>query len=91
MQQSFVDDILARGGRFLTHETKLPLTEILYDLGTMQSNRFSDLYDSGTMEQKWDACLRQMGELGVRECKALVVSAVLSVLTTPKVLLYENQ
>lgn len=32
-----------------------------------------------------------MGELGVRECKALVVTAVLSVLTTPKVLLYENQ
>ena len=50
MQQSFVDDILAKGGRFLTHETKLPLTEILYDLGTMQSNRFSDLYDSATME-----------------------------------------
>lgn len=34
----------------MTHETKLPLTEILYDLGTMQSNRFSDLYDSATME-----------------------------------------
>lgn len=32
-----------------------------------------------------------MGELGVRECKALVVTAVLSVLTTPKVMLYENQ
>lgn len=91
MQSSFVEEVLRGGATFVSHETKLPLTEILYDLGTMQANRFTDLYDGATMEQKWDACLRQMGELGVRECKALIISAIYRVMTTPKILLYENQ
>jgi len=63
----------------------VPLSEILYDLGTMRCNKFSDLYDSATMEQKWDTSLRQMGELGLRECKALIIKAVFTVITTPKV------
>ena len=41
----FADEIL-KGARFISQETKVPLTEILYDLGTMQVNRFEDLYDS---------------------------------------------
>ncbi len=63
----------------------MPLTEILYDLGTMRENKFNELYDSATMEQKWDASLRQMGELGLRECKALIINAVVVVVTTPKI------
>ena len=90
-QSSFVDEVFRSVGTFVSHETKLPLTEILYDLGTMQANRFSELYDSATIEQKWDACLRQMGELGVRECKALIIAAIFKVITTQKILLYENQ
>ena len=91
MQTGFVDEVMRSCGTFVSHETKLPLTEILYDLGTMQANRFADLYDPATMEQKWDACLRQMGELGVRECKAIVIAAIFKVITTPKIALYEHQ
>lgn len=35
MQSDFVDEILKSGATFVSNETKLPLTEILYDLGTM--------------------------------------------------------
>ena len=49
----------------------------------MQANRFNELYDSTTMEQKWDACLRQMGELGLRECKAILIRAIYTIITTP--------
>ena len=35
MQSSFVEEVLRGGSTFVSHETKLPLTEILYDLGTM--------------------------------------------------------
>ena len=63
----------------------MPLTEILYDLGTMRANRFQDLYDSQTMEQRWDASLRQIGEIGIRECKSIIISAIYAVVTTPKI------
>ena len=78
-------------GKFITQETKVPLLEILYDLGVMRENQFQDLYDSQTMDQKWDTSLRQMGELGLRECKAIIVQAILTVITTPKIQLFENQ
>ena len=44
----FVEEICS--GKFLTHETKVPLSEILYDLGTMRENKFTELYDGPTME-----------------------------------------
>ena len=42
------------------------------------------------MEQKWDASLRQIGELGIRECKAILINAIFTIITTPKILLFEN-
>ena len=41
-------------GRFISNETKVPLTEILYDLGTMVANQFDKLYEAQIMEQRWD-------------------------------------
>ena len=35
---NFVDEVLK--GKFLTQETKTPLTEIVYDLGMMKNNQF---------------------------------------------------
>ena len=67
------------------------MTEILYDLGTIQANKLDELYDSNTMDQKWDGCLRQIGELGVRECKPVLVDAVFAVITTPQIALFEKQ
>jgi len=43
------------------------------------------------MEQKWDSSLRQIGELGIRECKPILVNAIFTVVTTPKINLFENQ
>ena len=43
------------------------------------------------MEQKWDKALRQIGEMGLRECKPILVNAIHSVITTPKVELFDNQ
>ena len=77
-------------GRFISNETKVPLTEILYDLGTMASNQFDKLYDPTVMEQKWDQNLRQIGELGLRECKSVLIWAIHAVVTTPKIQLFEN-
>ena len=34
----------------MSQETKVPLAEILYDLGTMRGNRFEELYDVQTMD-----------------------------------------
>ncbi len=42
------------------------------------------------MEQKWDGNLRQMGEMGLRECKAVLIKAIYEVVTTPKIQLFEN-
>ena len=43
---AFTEEVLKEAGsRFVSQETKVPLTEILYDLGTMRMNRFQDLYD----------------------------------------------
>ena len=43
------------------------------------------------MEQRWDASLRQIGEIGIRECKSILISAIYAVVTTPKIQLFENQ
>jgi len=43
------------------------------------------------MEQRWDHCLRQMGQMGLREAKTILIAAVHSVITTPKIRLFENQ
>ena len=69
----------------------MALREILYDLGAMRANKFDELYDSATMEQQWDNVLRQIGELGLRECKPLLINAIYQVFTTPKIQLFENQ
>ena len=82
-QGNFTDEILQ--GRFITKETKAPMAEILYDLGKMKSNQFEELYDCQTMEQKWDSSLRQIGEVGIRECKPILINAIFTVVTTPKI------
>lgn len=69
----------------------MPLEEILYDLAIMRVNKFDELYDTATMEMRWENSLRQMGELGLREAKTLLISAVYSVVTTQKIQLFENQ
>ena len=57
----------------------------------MQSNQFEELYDNQSLEQKWDASLRQIGEMSLREGKPILIDAIYAVVTTPKILLFDNQ
>lgn len=61
------------------------MCEIVYDLGVMKKNQFEHLYDSQAMEQRWDAALSQIGEMGLRECKPILVQAIHEVVSTPKI------